>query len=88
LELGEAMGKFQRFLDAHNDLKKQLEDMTRDNDTLRDSKAKAQKELLNSNKLLESASLSGKEHQDKMVDLLNRIKEQDEEIEAMKMYVH
>jgi hypothetical protein len=39
--LGEAMGKFQRFLDAHNDLKKQLEDMNRDNETLRESKSKA-----------------------------------------------
>jgi len=35
------MTKFQRFLDAHNDLKRQLDDYKSENQMLRDAKAKA-----------------------------------------------
>lgn len=87
LELGEAMTKFQRFLDAHNDLKRQLEDYKSENEMLREAKAKAHKDLMDANKLLDTAAMGSEEFQKKIRDLLDRIKEQDEEIEAMKLYV-
>jgi chromosome segregation ATPase len=62
LELGEAMTKFQRFLDAHNDLKRQLEDMRNENDLLREARSKAHKDLMEANKLLDIAAMGSEEY--------------------------
>jgi len=56
------MNKFQRFLDAHNDLKKQLEDVKNENEMLRQAKAKANEDLMESNKLLDMAALGSDEY--------------------------
>ena len=87
LELGEAMAKFQRFLDAHNDLKRQLSESRNENEMLREAKASAHDDLMESNKLLDVAALGSEEFKTKIEELMDRIKEQDEEIEAMKLYV-
>lgn len=49
LEFGDAMNKFQKFLDAHNDLKRQLENANRENERLRDLRDKLQRDLQDSN---------------------------------------
>ena len=43
--------------------------------------------MMESNKLLDLAAMGSDEYQQKIKDLLERMREQDEEIEAMKLYV-
>lgn len=62
LELGEAMTKFQRFLDAHSDLKRQMEDMKSENELLREARSNAHKDLVEANKLLEVAANGSEEY--------------------------
>lgn len=49
-------------MDAHNDLKRQLDDMKNENELLREARSNAHKDLMEANKLLDVAAMGSEEY--------------------------
>lgn len=76
--MNEAFNKVQAYKDAHSDLKRQLELATKDNEAVREQREEAHKNLLATNAMLDNTAAGTSEATDRMKELVERLREQDE----------